>query len=443
MTDIYDVTIVGGGFAGMMAAYHLAHAARPPSRIVLIEPGTPGRGVAYSTTNTRHLLNVRAKGMSALPETPSHFLDWLNGEDGQAAAANLGLKTVWDGDDFAPRALYARYLDALWAAARARAEEKSITLHHVAAAAARLERAADGYHIATEGRGRLRAAEAILALGNLPRPAASLPGLIDQVWAAPLSGVAGLAGPVAIIGTGLTMIDMVMSLRDAGYRGRIMAASRNGLFPAVHEAPQPPYASRAGELSAAPRRLSQLMQALRAETRGHPWQAVFDQWRPHLVPLWQQLPDADRKRFLARHFTRWNIRRHRMAPEVARVIEDEKKAGLLDILPGAARAVRLREDGIALETATGRHPADLILDCRGPGYDVTRSDAPLLRQALAEGLLRPHAAGWGIALDDDFGVPGQPGLYAIGTLAIGARLETTAVPELRQQSADVARRIAG
>jgi FAD-NAD(P)-binding len=37
----------------------------------------PAREVAYATTCEQHLLNVPAGLMSALPDEPSHFLDWL------------------------------------------------------------------------------------------------------------------------------------------------------------------------------------------------------------------------------------------------------------------------------------------------------------------------------------------------------------------------------
>jgi uncharacterized NAD(P)/FAD-binding protein YdhS len=36
-----------------------------------------GPGIAYGTDNPLHLLNVAAGKMSAYPEKPSHFLEWL------------------------------------------------------------------------------------------------------------------------------------------------------------------------------------------------------------------------------------------------------------------------------------------------------------------------------------------------------------------------------
>src|ERR1700760_3647127 len=73
------IAIVGGGFSGCMVAVHLMQQAQQPLRIVLIDRGgAPGRGVAYRDQPECHLLNVRAEAMSAFPDRPDHFLDWLN-----------------------------------------------------------------------------------------------------------------------------------------------------------------------------------------------------------------------------------------------------------------------------------------------------------------------------------------------------------------------------
>src|SRR4051794_29892801 len=101
------VAVVGAGAAGTLVAIHLAdrqaRTGAVPFDLLLVDPASrPGRGVAYSTTDPRHLLNVPAQGMSALPGRPTHFLDWVRREVWHAAAPG----------DFVPRAEYARYLDA-------------------------------------------------------------------------------------------------------------------------------------------------------------------------------------------------------------------------------------------------------------------------------------------------------------------------------------------
>lgn len=71
------VLIVGGGASGVLAA---AHILRTDDRacVTLVEPRNRiGLGLAYSTSNKNHLLNVRAANMSAFADDPGHFLGWL------------------------------------------------------------------------------------------------------------------------------------------------------------------------------------------------------------------------------------------------------------------------------------------------------------------------------------------------------------------------------
>src|SRR5687768_5859393 len=68
-----DVAIVGGGFSGTMAAARLARAGQ--SAVLIESAGRAGRGVAYSTREAVHLLNVPAAKMSAWAEAPDDFVD--------------------------------------------------------------------------------------------------------------------------------------------------------------------------------------------------------------------------------------------------------------------------------------------------------------------------------------------------------------------------------
>src|SRR3569623_1118525 len=94
------VAIVDGGFSGTILAVQLA--GRGIASILIDGSGRAGNGVAYSTREPAHLLNVRAEGMSAFPDEPSHF------------AARFG-----DGKGFARRRFFGEYLRDLLAEAEA------------------------------------------------------------------------------------------------------------------------------------------------------------------------------------------------------------------------------------------------------------------------------------------------------------------------------------
>ena len=86
-----QIAIVGGGATGVLAALHLAR--KLPvgmAEILVIEPTTRlGRGLAYSTSDPRHLLNVRVANMSAFADRPYHLLEWLQRSGRRAGAAAL------------------------------------------------------------------------------------------------------------------------------------------------------------------------------------------------------------------------------------------------------------------------------------------------------------------------------------------------------------------
>ena len=92
------VAIIGGGFSGTMVAAQLA---RRGIKSVLIEGnGRMGRGIAYSTREPAHVLNVRAEVMSAWPEALDDFARQIEAEGGSAK-------------DFSERRRFGRYLGAI------------------------------------------------------------------------------------------------------------------------------------------------------------------------------------------------------------------------------------------------------------------------------------------------------------------------------------------
>src|SRR5258708_35360159 len=97
------IAIIGGGVSGALTAYHLIRR-RAHANVILIDPrANLGLGLAYSTPSYRHLLNVPAGRMSALPDQPNHFLNWLQ-KNYDASMTEA---------DFAPRAVFGRYIQSL------------------------------------------------------------------------------------------------------------------------------------------------------------------------------------------------------------------------------------------------------------------------------------------------------------------------------------------
>lgn len=453
--DAPVIAIVGAGFSGTLLAVHLLRRARSPLQVLLIErSGRPGRGLAYASASASHLLNVRVANMSALPEQPAHFHDWLRARAHAAGGQD-------DGTAFVPRRVYGAYLEGLLAEARAGAIG-GVCCTLLAAGVTQLERSAGGWRLRFDDGGSRLADRVVLCIGNLaPAPPCPLPAALPAgTYAADPWDDTALAGlpptaTVMLAGTGLTMVDTVLSLLDRGHRGPLLAVSRRGLLPQPHAAVAAPWPCVTAEESFA--RLSVLLGRVRSgvrEARGD-WRAVIDGLRPHTQRLWAQLPPGERRRFLRHLRPHWEVHRHRLAPPVAARLQAALASSRLRVLAARLQHVEPTADGRLRVQGRLRGcdtvltlEADRLINCTGPLCDFARIDEPLLRDALARGLLRADALGLGLDAGEDgelldaTGRP-QPGLYGLGPQVRGGVWELTAVPELRLAAARLGARLVG
>ncbi|QKW10824.1 FAD/NAD(P)-binding protein [Streptomyces sp. NA04227] len=492
-------------------------------RVYLIDPGThTGRGLAFGTDVPGHLLNVRASGMSAHRDDPEHFVRWL---DGRAK-----------GEDFVPRALFGQYLaDCLDAAC-----ERAGAGTGAATGAGRLERVHDRVvgvspypapdpkpypapdpqsypapdpqpypapdpHPDTYGApltltlrsGRRLAVDAVvLALGNLPpdlswAPPAlrESPQFVADPWAPGALDAVPEEEDVLLVGTGLTMVDVALTLRRPG---RVVhAVSRRGLVPQPHvtapyAVPDTPRLDAGAGLAALRRAV--LRHFAHCRRQYGDWRAAMDSLRPVTSTLWQQLSAADRARFLAGDLRLWEAHRHRIPPVSAQALGDALERGLVRLHQGSveeARAVgNALEDvleltleggvgagvgaaigsgsgsgsgaGVGLGSGSsagvgsgGRRPVrttvrvGAVVNCTGCPTDLTRTDDPLVAGLLADGLAVPAPVGGGFDTTATGRLRPAPGqapapLWTLGSLRRGNLLETTAIPEIRCQADDLA-----
>lgn len=400
-------------------------AASLPSRlsIALIDPccDVP-RGAAYSTGHPEHVLNVPAIRMGA--DAPDGFYCWLEG-DGASLAARYGAPV--SGDAFMPRMLYGDYLTAITREALQR-------VTRIAHQAMRIEPVAQGYRLHFEGHDPIEAHRLILATGNGFHAKGNATHYYPKPWLCDFDTLARAeaSDPIVLIGSGLTAVDTLVSLLMRKVRTPILVISRHAAFPAVHSAQplSPSPAFDPASLAALP--LSQQMRLIRGfineqVASGYSWQSCIDALRPHTVSHWKTLDDAQRRRFFRHLFSHWNRVRHRMAPTLHPILA----AGHHQTIRGSVAAI----DGQTVTLHDGqRFAASTIFDCRGPRYRL--QDTPLYRALLSQSILSLHPTGMGFALTGPAGrisAETAAPIHAIGPLLLGERLETTAVPELREQ----------
>lgn len=456
MPEPQTIAIIGAGYSGIAAAEALARTGIHANILLIERSGRFATGVAYGTNSAAHLLNVPAGRMSARADDPDHFLRWIRQRDALAT-----------GGSFVPRGVYGQYLQDVLAEAELASQGR---LNRVVAEARSISPRpgppSPGGVIELADSQRIEADHIVLALGNGapcdPGPVRSIarsPRYIRDPWA---PGVLAAIHPderVAIMGTGLTMLDIVLDLTQRGHRGEILAFSRRGLLPQAHRAnPKPAKYEPPTGVSQWPRTARGLLRAVRAEIaaankRHVDWREVITSLRPVTASLWASLPDRERRRFLEHVRAFWEVARHRAAPQADGAMQALMLSGRLVVQ--AARLIEARESTTELRLTlrsrgsdtTSNSTVDRLINCTGPEGDLARSGGALGKQLADSGLITPDPLGHGIlidASDQPIGRDGRakPWLWAIGPMTKSRYWESTAVPELRVQAQALAKRLA-
>ncbi|MGE3929274.1 MAG: FAD/NAD(P)-binding protein [Hyphomonadaceae bacterium] len=440
------LAIIGGGFSGAAVALDALSAAGGKLHVSLIDRGGQfGRGLAYSTVDPNHLLNVPAQRMSVRADAPDDFVLWL-----QVAGEAGGDKGA-----FATRGAFGDYLEARMR----RALSQAAPLDLIADEAIGLERFSTGFRVRLKSSAPIDADDVVLAYGHPPAraPFDAAELSTDQFKADPWDAAAIAAIPtgqsVLLLGAGLTMIDMAMTLTPR--EGALYALSRRGLTPHTHAIGGAPAASAHIDL---PVELSDALHLLRREARryeqaGETWQRLIDQLRPDVQQFWRRLTPGQQRRFLRHARPYWDVHRHRASPSVAARIATLRDAGGLRVIAGKIEAVAPLADGVRVTyrprgaIAPETLEVCCIVNCTGADPDPRDHPSALIQRALADGLIRPNPLGLGVDSAEDGAVFGAGGakadaLYVIGPPTQGALWESTAVPEIRAAAARLGARIA-
>jgi uncharacterized NAD(P)/FAD-binding protein YdhS len=451
------IAIIGAGFSGTAVAIQLLRqwgAAAGSLRIVLVDPRDEiGAGVAYATRDYPYPLNVAAGQMSLDSATPGDFLDY---------ARSVGIHAA--PGDYLPRQVYGDYLRARLAEARSGARA-NVGCEHRRARALQLRRGGDGrWFVWLEDGSALRADDVVLAFGN-PPPAtfpmfaalAQDERIITDPWSIGLPAHRDIDS-VLIVGSGLTMIDA--ALRLAAFRPRvhhIHVLSRHGWLPEPQSSPpvHPTKPAVSQALAAARGSTRRMVRAFRDLARsvrdaGGDWREVLALARPELPAQWHSLDRAQRARFLRHVRSLWDVHRHRAPAGPLSAVRSLERTGVLEIHAGRIEELRVIDDAVEViwrprgATRTRAWLVDRVINCTGPDGRADAQTDPLVQSLLANGLMRSDALALGIDVATDgrtLGGDGRPvdRLYYIGPWLRARDWEATAVPELREHAAALAR----
>jgi uncharacterized NAD(P)/FAD-binding protein YdhS len=441
-----------------MSAVNVARLSDQRLHVTVVNEAHPvGRGVAYGLRRPEYLLNVAARNMSAFPDEPDHFLEWLRTRSEFESTPEIELR-----ERFISRQIYGDYLRAIVQHhLQSPGAMTPVTSDSVLGEAVDVETREGGSLVHLADGSTLEADRVVLATGN--EPPAALPGaeaLADhpawvgnpwQVWEDRLPGH---DGSIVILGTGLTAVDAIITLRALGWLGTIDAVSRHGWFPHTHfrgiEYPDfpPP------DLDLPSLGLDELLAlvekhcALLHERNANP-AIIVDKLRPYTQRIWSHFDERDRLTFAKEHAARWNVFRHRIAPDIGAQITSSQLTGQLRV--HAEPIVELAASGadVLVRLGDGRTlTGGLVINATGPSTKFTATRSVLLQNLLRRGAVAPDATNMGVRVDDDHTVldadgERSPVFLALGPMLRGTYWETIAVPELRVQARRVAETLLG
>lgn len=441
------ITIVGGGASGTLLAVNLLKTVGgSPVEVNLVETRERvGRGVAFSTTRDAHLLNVPAGRMGAFPDDIEHFHKWLaaNGHE-------------FHPNDFVPRKLYGEYLRFVFTEA-IETTNSNVKLNLIDDEAVDMSVEAHAAQVILRSGEILPSDKVVLAFGNFVPPHPNVPDLsfassqkyfLDP-WRSKMYELISPDDTIFIVGTGLSMIDVVLHFHTQQHKGNIIAISTRGLLPARHELGHT-YTSFYDELKPM-RRITEILKAVRrhiekAEADGSNWRAVIDSLRHDTQQIWCDLPLAE-KRYFKQHLSRyWNVARHRMPPEAADVLDVMQQTGALEILAGRLTDIRY-DDKFAITFSTPSETrtveADALVNCIGSETNFAKLKTPFVMSLISRGHIRNDELAMGIDATPDGRVidkTNKPSstVHTLGTALKGTLWETTAIPEIRVQARNLA-----
>jgi uncharacterized NAD(P)/FAD-binding protein YdhS len=469
-----ELAIIGGGPSAVCVLEALAHHIAPlvPVGVTVFEPSPRlWHGQVFQSDRDEILANVPMTDMSVRTWDEKHGVRWLHEQ---------GLDEYTPETAFPPRWLVGRYLRD--AARRARA---ALT---TAGSSARVTELAVRTLVLREGRVWVRGAgwqegpfdQVVLCLGAPPSydpyRLSGHPGYIRDPY--PLRSAlvdVPVNARVAVVGSGLTAVDVVMGLRAHAHQGPITVVSRNGLLPAVRRPPARLHSLRhlttarlealadenaglgladvtalaTAELAEAGADIAAVTADIantappverlrtelsRASTPDLGWEVLRDAMVSCGQDAWYLLRDEDKRHVRACHQKVMRLCCPMPLGNAARLLE-LFETGQLDLLPGAT-SIRPGEDGGFEVCAERNVVVDLVIGACTP---ATHQQAPIARPLLAslvsQGLAVPHPFG-GVRVDRTTsrliswrGGP-DPRLHALGDITHGAYLFTFGMPVL-------------
>lgn len=454
MKPSQTIAIIGGGFSGINVAVQLAKQAKEQISILIFNYKYPvTKGVAYHTNNEEHLLNVPASGMSFFADAPHHFVEWLrkNYDDKFLSEARD------HNDSFISRRIYGQYITDVF---NKQILHSGVNYNLIEDEVTDVQATNEGYTINTLNNFSATCNKIIFALGN-DEP--EMPSFItnemmnegvyvNNPWMQESQRINDKEKDILLLGSGLTMVDNLISLLDNGFNGKVHVVSSKGFLPVafiksntdngiVNEL-QPPYQINI---------VFDIFRkhAHRLHEQGICGGEVVAALRPLTQKIWIELSVEERIRFLSHIRHLWGVFRHRLPLQPYNLLMDLVKQGRVKITAGRLVNVEYSK-GVAMAIIRQKKSSDFlslpiqrIINCTGPLNNISRSKHPLIQNLLKRNIVEPDDLKLGLRATEEGKIvtKDQPSenLFTMGPMLKGVLWETTAVNEIRYQAMHLAR----
>lgn len=483
--------IVGGGASAVCLLDALSRHENVPESVTVFDASPHlWRGRAYQPDSAALRVNAPPEDMTVHAGDPHHFLRWLT-------TRAVLLDTHKDHVDaragiaFPPRAVYGDYLEQCARGALNRLATRGCRIRLVRETVTDLVRD-HGLLVArtATGQASFPLDQVALCVGTgVPADPYGLTGA-PRFVADPYPVVRQLAGigrhdRVVVLGSGLTAVDVVLSLTAAGHTGDVVLASRHGVLPGVRQRPvehelryftaarfraqaargerlalDDAVALMRTELTAAGSGLGAVLREIGTDGGEHPFTrlrrrlGMVDDPDPALrilqraVPdtgpdVWPLLREPDRERLLRDHYRTIMSLCCPMPPSSAAVLLEQADRGRLGMVRGVESIRPAASGGFEVHSSGGVVRADVVVNAVSPpAHRVPPAAAPLVDAMTRRGLAVRHPRGGVAVARATSGLRTPAGtdrqIYALGDLASGSLFFTFGVPSLVDRAVDIA-----
>lgn len=430
------IAIIGAGAVGVSVADALERRGLlERASLTVYEPKKAiGRGNAYCEDVASAVLNRQAEFMSVRASDPGHFVRWMGNHPDSVVRQHA------KPGSFPPRSIFGEYAGEAFDHVVQRSARRPVEVIHKQVTG--MWRDGEGLQVGA-GREARQHDVAVVCVGTSPAGdpygLAGHDSFIGNPY--PLWQALHRIHPrdhVAILGSGLTAVDVALELLARGHTGLITMISRHGRLPGVRQ-PHCEYSpvvltegtlrKLAAEGTLTLRSVFELMQAelrahgaepdaLRQEAdprepvqrrlrrhlamarTGELWQPLLIAAANDLIELaWQYWPDQEKRAYLALYHHIFQGLCNPMPSRSAERLLEAMETGQLRVLPGILSAGPAGERKATIEAESGVTIADTVIDCtRRPVSAVSAPAESLTGSLVSSGYGQADAFG-GLTID--------------------------------------------